>query len=106
MTELKDCPSFGKVCYRQGKHRWTCKVCEQEAPKCYQRCKLYDPRNIPPRGEYVCAQCGKTHRNWLSSMHHHMRCESVLLHNLSKLVVNADGSPVAVNGSALIKKRD
>lgn len=103
MNNLKDCPSFGDVCYRHGKYRWVCDVCEKESPNCFLKCRMYDPRNIPPRGEYVCERCGKTYRNWMCSIRHHINCESVFIHNVSKLVVNADGSPLVVNGATLIR---
>lgn len=106
MIDLKDCPSFGEVCYRHGKFRWTCKQCEKEAPNCFRRCKFYDPRKIPPRGEYVCERCGKTYRNWMCSIKHHFNCEGVFVHMISKLVVNSDGSPIAINGSVLIESQE
>lgn len=91
------------VCYRRGKNRRKCDTCEAERPKAYKRCFYYDPRKIPPREEQVC-ECGKTYRNWMCFIRHQIHCETVFIQRVSKLIVNEDGSPVAINTKALISQ--
>ena len=88
-------------CYRQGKNRFKCDTCEAETPLAKKRCFFYDPRKIPPREEQVC-DCGRTYHNWMSFIKHRIRCDTVLLTNLSKLVVHEDMTPVGIDCHKLI----
>lgn len=92
------------VCYRHGKYRYKCDLCKTETPKLERQCFFRDPRKIPPRETNVCEDCGRTYHNCMSFIKHQINCTSRFIRLMSKIVVDADGGPMAVNGSALIQE--